>query len=77
MDLKDLHAKIGQLTLENDFLESALSVGDIVGFIDRSGSEQHGRAVRLNQKTATIESENQGWRVSYELLHKVIDIDMD
>jgi len=24
-DLKDLHAKIGQLTLENDFLESALT----------------------------------------------------
>ena len=25
VDLKSLHAKIGQLTLENDFLESALS----------------------------------------------------
>ena len=25
VDLKTLHAKIGQLTLENDFLESALS----------------------------------------------------
>jgi len=25
VDLKILHAKIGQLTLENDFLESALS----------------------------------------------------
>jgi hypothetical protein len=25
VDLKVLHAKIGQLTLENDFLESALS----------------------------------------------------
>ena len=24
-DIKDLHAKIGQLTLENDFLEGALS----------------------------------------------------
>jgi len=24
-DLKDLHAKIGQLTLERDFLEGALS----------------------------------------------------
>ena len=24
-DLKDLHAKIGELTLENDFLESALT----------------------------------------------------
>lgn len=25
VDLKDLHAKIGQLTLENDFFESALN----------------------------------------------------
>ena len=25
IDLKELHAKIGQLTLENDFLESALT----------------------------------------------------
>ncbi len=25
VDLKELHAKIGQLTLENDFLESALT----------------------------------------------------
>jgi transposase-like protein len=25
VDLKELHAKIGQLTLENDFLESALN----------------------------------------------------
>ena len=25
IDLKELHAKIGQLTLENDFLESSLT----------------------------------------------------
>ena len=29
VDLKVLHAKIGQLTLENDFLESALNLGGI------------------------------------------------
>ena len=56
--------------------KNELNVGDIVGFIDRSGTEQHGRVVRLNQKTATIESDNRGWRVSYELLHKVIDLDV-
>ena len=28
VDLAPLHAKIGQLTLENDFLESALTKGD-------------------------------------------------
>jgi len=55
--------------------KNELSVGDIVGFIDRSGAEQHGRIVRLNQKTVTIESDHKGWRVSYALLHKVIELD--
>jgi hypothetical protein len=30
VDLKALHAKIGQLTLENDFLESALTKAGIL-----------------------------------------------
>ena len=30
VDLKTLHAKIGQLTLENDFLESALSKAELL-----------------------------------------------
>ena len=30
-DLKVLHAKIGQLTLENDFLESALTKAGLLG----------------------------------------------
>ena len=31
LDVKTLHAKIGQLTLENDFLESALSKAGMLG----------------------------------------------
>ncbi|MGF6653179.1 hypothetical protein OKW34_003768 [Paraburkholderia youngii] len=31
VDVKVLHAKIGQLTLENDFLESALSKAGLLG----------------------------------------------
>ena len=31
IDLKSLHAKIGELTLENDFLESALSKAGLLG----------------------------------------------
>jgi len=30
LDLKVLHAKIGELTLENDFLESALTKADLL-----------------------------------------------
>ena len=54
---------------------SDIQVGDRVGFIDKSGREQSGRVIRLNQKTATIESTDVSWRVSYSLLHKVIDAD--
>jgi transposase len=41
VDLKALHAKIGELTLENDFLESALGKGGPAGrktMIDRPPS---------------------------------------
>ncbi len=31
VDVKSLHAKIGELTLENDFLESALSKAGLLG----------------------------------------------
>ena len=31
VDIKALHAKIGELTLENDFLESALSKAGLLG----------------------------------------------
>jgi transposase len=31
VDLKALHAKIGQLALENDFLEGALSKAGLLG----------------------------------------------
>jgi transposase-like protein len=31
VDLKSLHAKIGELTLENDFLEGALSKAGLLG----------------------------------------------
>ena len=31
VDVKTLHAKIGELTLENDFLESALSKAGLLG----------------------------------------------
>lgn len=53
--------------------KNELSVGDVVGFVDNSGVEQHGSVVRLNQKTATIEAGDRGWRVSYALLHKIIE----
>jgi hypothetical protein len=38
-------------------------------------SQRYPRAIRLNDKTVTIECEHQHWRVSYSLLHRVLDSD--
>lgn len=48
-------------------------VGDILGFIDREGRERSGRVIRLNDKTVSLAVDGGQWRVSYSLLHSVID----
>jgi hypothetical protein len=50
-----------------------VAVGDVVGFLDRDQQERSGRVVRLNDKTVTLLCGQQQWRVSYGLLHRVID----
>lgn len=65
------------LTNNTGLSKNELRVGDVVGFVDNNGVEQHGIAVRLNQKTVTVEAENRGWRVSYSLLYKVIEHNKD
>jgi hypothetical protein len=52
----------------------AFKVGDTVEF-EAAGEFVEGTIVRLNQKTATIEtSEGRGWRVSPQLLRKIVDV---
>ena len=53
-----------------------VSVGDRVGFIDRDGNERYGKVIRLNQRTVTLECENNMWRVAYELLFEATDSEM-
>ena len=48
--------------------------GDMVTFDDRSGMPLIGKIIRLNQKTATIQTDNGEWRVSFGLLRHVVDI---
>ena len=56
--------------------KSQLKVGDMVGFQDKQNNDVLGKIIRLNQKTATIKtSKNTEWRVGYELLYEVIDIE--
>lgn len=56
-----------------------ISIGERVGFIDNAGNECSGKVLRLNPKTVTVacEHENGTWRVSYCLLHKVIELEAD
>lgn len=50
-----------------------IAVGDRVGFQDREGRQHHGTIVRLNDKTVTLDCDGHPWRVSYTLLHRLID----
>ncbi len=52
-------------------------VGDRVGFLDRDNNEQYGDVTRLNQKTVTVNCGRATWRVSYNLLFKVLAPDID
>ena len=48
--------------------------GDTVSFEGRDLIQHLGRIVRLNQKTATVSCDGLEWRVSFALLHHVIDL---
>ncbi|WP_297456933.1 MULTISPECIES: hypothetical protein [Pseudomonadota] len=52
-----------------------VAVGDIVGFLDREQRLRSGKIIRINDKTVTIVSQNQRWRVPYALLHRIVDGD--
>ena len=51
-------------------------VGDLVSFHDRELRTVIGTIKRMNEKTATVEPENQSgkWRVLFGLLRHVVDI---
>lgn len=50
-----------------------VEIGDTVGFHDHEHRQRSGQIVRLNDKTVTLISDGQKWRVAYALLHRVID----
>ncbi len=52
-----------------------VAVGEVVGFIDGEHRQRHGKIIRLNDKTVTLECDGQKWRVSYSYLHWVLDSD--
>lgn len=52
---------------------NSVSVGDVVGFVDRNQQQRNGRIVRLNDKTVTLLCNQQQWRVAYALLHRIVE----
>lgn len=52
---------------------NAVAIGDVVGFVDRNQQQRSGQIVRLNDKTVTLMVGHQQWRVSYALLHRIVD----
>ncbi len=52
---------------------NSVAIGEVVGFVDKHQQQRSGRIVRLNDKTVTIQVGPQQWRVSYALLHRVVD----
>ncbi len=49
-----------------------VAIGDTVGFLDHDQRQRSGQVVRLNDKTVTVISDGQKWRVAYALLHRVL-----
>lgn len=52
----------------------AFQIGDTVGFTDKYFREQVGTIIRLNDKTVSIDCNDQRWRVSPKLLRRIIDL---
>ena len=65
----DIRAAAEQQALDR----SRLKVGERVGFRDRQNQDRYGRVMALNQKTATVLTGDQRWRVAYQFLFPVID----
>ena len=49
-------------------------IGDTVSFEGRDLIQRFGTIVRINQKTVTLSCAGQSWRVSFALLHHVVDL---
>ena len=52
-----------------------VAIGDTVGFFDHEHRQRSGKVVRLNDKTVTLLSDGQKWRVVYAFLHRVLNQD--
>jgi hypothetical protein len=74
VNVDDVDVDIEASTTQQPLDRNQLSVGDMVGFHDKQNREQYGRILALNQKTASIlTNQGQRWRVAYIFLFRVVD----
>lgn len=52
-----------------------LAVGDWVGFRGRNQKEEIGQVVKLNPKMAVVQTKEAKWRVRYEALYPILDVE--
>lgn len=72
VNLDGVDARIREIATRG-LSRQAVAVGDTVGFLDREQQQRSGKIIRLNEKSVTLLSNGQKWRVSYGLLHHVVD----
>ena len=74
VNLEGMEADISPLPGGKGISRNQLRVGDMVGFQDRQNRPKYGRVVGLNQKTATVlTNDNERWRVAYPHLSIVLE----
>ena len=60
-------------TSQQGLSRNEVAIGDTVGFLDHEHHQRSGKVMRLNDKTVTLHSDGQKWRVAYALLHRVLN----
>lgn len=74
INIDDMPVDINRRNVAAGMDRHEIRVGDMVGFTDRDNNNRRGKVIRLNPKTVTLHVEpNQQWRVSYSILHPIID----
>ena len=71
----DTDSTLSEIGQSSNASKADFAKGDHVAFSDQNGMEHTGKIIRLNRKTATIQTSEGEWRVDYVFLNKVIEVE--
>jgi hypothetical protein len=74
-DLDGVDVQI-QPTTNQGLSRNQIAVGDTLGYLSAQGRQCSGKVIRLNDKTVTLQVEDQEWRIPYRFLHRVVEADV-